>query len=71
MAAGPHAAGQHVAQRIGQHQALAALDELAGVEAHGLPRGRGRVLHALRVEDDGRGAGFFRPVPGCSRSDTC
>ncbi len=54
-----HPAGQDVAQRVGQHQTLAAFDELARVEAHRGPGGRSRIFHALRVEDDGRGAGFF------------
>ena len=53
------ATDQHVAQRVGQHQPLAALDELARVEAHRGPGGRGRVLPALRVENDGRGPDFF------------
>ena len=54
-----NAAGQCVAQRVGQPQPPAALDELASVEAHRGPGGRGRVLHALRVENNGRGPGFF------------
>ena len=53
-----------MAQRIGQHQALAAFDELARIVAHRGPGGLRRVLHALRVEQPGCGAGFF---PACSR----
>ena len=59
LASRQHAAGQRVVQRVGQHQALAALDQLARAEAHRAAGGRGRVLHALRVGDHGRGPGFF------------
>lgn len=53
----------HLAQRVGQHQALAALHELAHVEAHRGPGGREHVFHALRVEDDAVGQAFFGPLP--------
>lgn len=59
-----HPAGQHVAERIGQHQPLTPFDQLARVEAHRGPGGRGRVFHALRIQDYGCGAGFFWPVLG-------
>ena len=52
-------AGQHVAQGVGQHQTLTAFDRLARAEAHRRAGGGGRVFHALRVEDHGRGPGFF------------
>ena len=59
LASRQHAAGQRVVQRVGQHQALAVLDQFARAEAHRAAGGRGRVLHALRVGDHGRGPGFF------------
>ena len=52
-------AGQHVTQRVNQHQTLASLDQLAGIETNRGPGGRGRVFHALRVDNNAGGLSFF------------
>lgn len=58
-------AGEHVAQRVGQHQARAAFDELARLEAYRGPGSGGRVFYALRSKNYDREPSFFRSVPGC------
>lgn len=54
-----HPTSQYMTQRVGQHQAFTPFDQLARVEAHRGPGGSRRILNALRVQNYGRGAGFF------------
>ena len=71
LASRQHAAGQRVVQRVGQHQALAVLDQLARAEAHRAAPVAGAAFFTLCVSGiTAVGQAFLGPLPGYSPSGT-